>query len=114
MGNFLQELQESSELPTYGPFEIVSNGLSQMEFDMTLSLVNVRDGAPDKTTPVGTWSAGLNSNISFIENGIMDKFTSALVYRVVVAEVRLCEITSMESIEIFSCFQCFFPNIYYV
>ncbi|XP_045465403.1 ionotropic receptor 25a-like [Harmonia axyridis] len=81
-----KELQENQEPPTYGPFEIISNGISQMEFDMTMSLVDVRDGEPDKTTPLGTWTAGLNSNLSFLENGIMDKFTSALVYRVVVAE----------------------------
>ncbi|KAL3278030.1 hypothetical protein HHI36_013371 [Cryptolaemus montrouzieri] len=83
---FKKELEQSPETPTYGSFEIVSNGVSQMDFDMTMSLVSVRDGSSDKSMPVGTWHAGFNTNLSFVENGIINNFTAALIYRVVVAE----------------------------
>ncbi|KAL3278038.1 hypothetical protein HHI36_013379 [Cryptolaemus montrouzieri] len=78
----------TSELPTYGPFIYISNGKSGMQFSMELSIVSFRAARPTTTETVGTWDAGFNNNLTLSNDALMDKFTSAQIYRVVVFEQK--------------------------
>nr|ALR72535.1 ionotropic receptor IR6 [Colaphellus bowringi] len=80
--------KESTESPTYGPITVLSNGLSYMEFQMQLTSVGVRDGASDKSTILGTWSAGFYNNLTIVEQQVMVNLTADVVYRVVTVEQK--------------------------
>lgn len=80
--------KESTETPTYGPMQIVQNGHSFMEFSMQLSAVGVRDGASDKSLPLGTWRAGFDNNLTLLDTQLMKNYTAAVVYRIVTVEVK--------------------------
>lgn len=58
-----------------------------MQFNMQLFAVSVRDGASDKSINLGSWKAGLNSNITLLNPKIMKNFTADKVYRIVTVEV---------------------------
>lgn len=76
-------LQESIEMPTYGRMKLERNGHSFMDFNMQLTAVGVRDGASDKSIPLGTWKAGFSSNMSLLDPKSMGNYTADIVYRVV-------------------------------
>nr|WJJ63356.1 ionotropic receptor 25a [Pachyrhinus yasumatsui] len=79
--SYLQK--ESSEPPTYGPFNVNVNGLSYMEFSMALSAVYVRAGASDKSTQLGVWQAGFENNLTLLNAKDMKNYTADVVYKVV-------------------------------
>lgn len=68
---------------------MISNGLSYMDFQMQITSVGVRGGASDKSTNLGTWSAGFDNNLTLIDPQIMSNFTADVVYRIVTVEVNL-------------------------
>lgn len=70
-------------MPTYGRMKVAANGNSFMDFSMQLSAVGVRDGASDKSIPLGTWKAGFSSNMSLLDPKSMGNYTADIVYRVV-------------------------------
>ncbi|XP_074039015.1 ionotropic receptor 25a isoform X1 [Leptinotarsa decemlineata] len=80
--------KEISEPPTYGPITLVSNGLSYMEFQMQLTSVGVREGASDKSTVLGTWSAGFDNNLTIADPQVMVNLTADVVYRIVTVEQK--------------------------
>lgn len=77
------------EVPTYGPINITTNGESQMEFQMQLTAVSIRDGAGDKSELLGTWKAGLSNDLSLVETNAMSNYTADVVYRVVTVIVSI-------------------------
>ncbi|CAG9857523.1 unnamed protein product [Phyllotreta striolata] len=81
-------VQETSEMFTYGPISVVSNGLSYMDFQMTLSSVGVREGASDKSLALGTWTSGFDRNLTLVDPKVMSNLTADVVYRVVTVEQK--------------------------
>lgn len=79
--------KETSETPTYGPINIVSNGYSFMDFTMQISAVGVRESSSDKSVPLGTWKTGFDNNLTLVDPQIMRNYTADIVYRVVTVEV---------------------------
>ncbi|KAL1505374.1 hypothetical protein ABEB36_004957 [Hypothenemus hampei] len=79
--SYLQK--ESTEPPTYGPFNVGANGQSFMEFSMSLTAVYVRSGASDKSLPLGTWQAGFDNNLTLFNAKDMKNYTADVVYKVV-------------------------------
>ncbi|XP_044735980.1 ionotropic receptor 25a-like isoform X2 [Chrysoperla carnea] len=71
------------KIPTYGPINVTTNGQSQMEFNMQLAAVSIRDGASDKSELLGTWKAGLNNELNLVEENAMSNYTADIIYRVV-------------------------------
>ncbi|XP_060526726.1 ionotropic receptor 25a isoform X2 [Cylas formicarius] len=80
--------KESTEPPTYGPFKIVSNGLSYMEFQMALAAVYVRSGSSDKSLNLGVWQAGFDNNLTLNNPKVMANYTADVVYKVVTVEQK--------------------------
>ncbi|KAB0800767.1 hypothetical protein PPYR_06506 [Photinus pyralis] len=68
----------------YGPFRMVSNGKSYMQFDMELTAVGVRDGSPDKSVKLGKWKASLdpNSAIEYADSQSLQNYRADVIYRV--------------------------------
>lgn len=62
--------------------DIPFNGQSYMKFDMDISSVSIIGGASVNTKNLGTWSAGLSTNISIIQPAEMKNLTAAVVYRI--------------------------------
>ncbi|XP_066245582.1 ionotropic receptor 25a-like [Euwallacea similis] len=79
--SYLQK--ESTESPTYGPFSITTNGLSYMEFSMSLTAVYVRSSASDKSLSLGVWQAGFDNNLTLTTPRDMKNYTANVVYKVV-------------------------------
>lgn len=71
------------EPPSYGEFHMAGNGESYMDFQMQITAVGVRDGASDKSIPLGTWKAGFDNNLTVIDPKIMKNYTADIVYRVI-------------------------------
>ncbi|CAG9835987.1 unnamed protein product [Diabrotica balteata] len=78
--------KENSEMFTYGPITVESNGMSFMDFQMVLSSVGVREGASDKSMSLGTWNAGFDNNLTLVDPKAMVNLTADVVYRIVVVE----------------------------
>lgn len=78
---------QTNEPPSYGTFvfpknDVPFNGQSYMKFDMDISSVSILGGASVNTKSLGTWSAGLSSNISITQPAVMKNLTAAVVYRI--------------------------------
>ncbi|CAH1134853.1 unnamed protein product [Ceutorhynchus assimilis] len=79
--SYLQK--ESSEPPSYGQFNIASNGLSFMEFPMALAAVYIRSSASDKSIQLGVWQAGFDNNLTLNSPKDMSNYTADVVYKIV-------------------------------
>lgn len=53
-----------------------------MKFEMDISAVSILGGASVNTKSLGTWTAGLNTNISITQTSEMRNLTAAVVYRI--------------------------------
>lgn len=53
-----------------------------MTFDMDVNAVSIQNGASVSTKRLGTWKAGLNSNLTVEDEFEMKNLTAAVVYRV--------------------------------
>lgn len=78
---------KTNEPPSYGTFvfpktDVPFNGQSYMKFDMDISSVSILGGASVNTKSLGTWSAGLSTNISITQPAEMKNLTAAVVYRI--------------------------------
>lgn len=63
-----------------------------MQFEMQLVVVGVRAGSSDKQSPLGTWSAGFNNNLTLQDPQSMSNFTADVVFRIVTVEVSVAKI----------------------
>ncbi|XP_076257962.1 ionotropic receptor 25a [Rhynchophorus ferrugineus] len=79
--SYLQK--DSIETPTYGPFNVATNGMSYMEFSMALSAVFIRSGASDKSNQLGVWQGGFDNNLTLVNAKEMKNYTADVVYKVV-------------------------------
>lgn len=77
-----------SEPTSYGAFELVTqsnlpfNGFSYMQFEMDISVLQIRGGNSVNTRKIGSWLAGLNSSLNVKDEKIMKDLTADTVYRV--------------------------------
>lgn len=53
-----------------------------MTFDMDVNAVSIQNGASVSTKRLGSWRAGLNSNLTVEDEYEMKNLTAAVVYRV--------------------------------
>ncbi|XP_044756675.1 ionotropic receptor 25a-like [Coccinella septempunctata] len=83
---FKKQFHETIETPAFGTMEVNSNGLSYMNFEMSLNLVNFSRGVVSSVIPIGYWLSGFASKIRVVNKEQFDSFHSVLTYRVVVAE----------------------------
>lgn len=56
---------------------------------MQLTAVGVRSGSSDKSITLGTWKAGFNNNISFVDPQLMNNYTADIVYRIATLVVNI-------------------------
>lgn len=79
------------ETPTYAPFffpqDDPMNGRSYMEFSTELLAITVKDGASISSHSLGSWKAGLSSNLTLTDPNNMSNYSAELVYRIVTVEV---------------------------
>lgn len=81
------QLQAKVE-PTYADFYFPTNdkekfnGNAMMKFDTDLNAIVIRNGASVSTKALGTWKAGIDSNLSISAVEEMKNLTANTVYRV--------------------------------
>lgn len=83
---------KTPEPPSYGTFVFDKNnfnGHSYMTFDMDVSAVSILQGASVNTKPLGSWKAGLSSNLSITDENEMKNLTAEVLYRVYTVEVSI-------------------------
>ncbi|XP_045465675.1 ionotropic receptor 25a-like [Harmonia axyridis] len=80
--------KENTESPTYGPFAVISNGKSSIQFLMEIFLTSFSRNMVESSVSIGTWDASFGSNLTLSKPEMMDNFTSAQIYRVVVVEQK--------------------------
>jgi glutamate receptor, ionotropic, invertebrate len=75
-----------NEPPTYAPFEIpktgMFNGAAFMKFEADIHAVTIRNGASVNTKSLGTWTAGLTSELKINAVDDMKNLTAKVVYRI--------------------------------
>ncbi|CAB3227099.1 unnamed protein product [Arctia plantaginis] len=90
--NLKTAFQEIKETPTYAPFffpqDDPMNGRSYMEFSTELLAITVKDGASISSHSLGSWKAGLSSNLTLTDPNNMSNYSAELVYRIVTVEQK--------------------------
>lgn len=59
-----------------------------MKFEVDISKVIIQEGASVNTQPLGTWTAGLNSELKIKNEDEMKNMTADVVYRIYTVAVR--------------------------
>ncbi|KAL3278032.1 hypothetical protein HHI36_013373 [Cryptolaemus montrouzieri] len=81
-------MQENTEYFHHIPINIIANGKSGIRFNMDLSIVNFQESKISKSSIVGNWNAGFESDLNITNDVLMDNFSSAQIYKVIVVEQK--------------------------
>lgn len=66
-----------------------------MKFDMDISSVSILQGASVNTKQLGTWKAGLDTNLTIKDETEMKNLTAAVVYRIYTVVVSNYNVSRM-------------------